>query len=147
LELGFRLSRALALATTGRLAGSVRSGGQLRPYLMAALATARGSLRSEEPAFESARDAIAALDELSRARIAESSQRLARKYGSINLTAWGKGLGRLASRLSLLICADLPRVGRAVAEEEGQAALDDLLAFALSFDYLDISQEVHGARS
>jgi CheY-like chemotaxis protein/cytochrome c-type biogenesis protein CcmH/NrfG len=145
LELGFRLARALALATTGRLAGSVRSGGQLRPYLMAALATARGSLRSEGPAFEGARDAIAALDEPARTRIAESSQHLARKYGSINLTAWAKGLGRLALRLSLLICADLPRVGRAVAEEEGPAALDDLLAFALSFDYLDLSEEIHGS--
>jgi CheY-like chemotaxis protein/cytochrome c-type biogenesis protein CcmH/NrfG len=141
-ELGFRLSRALALATTGRLAGSVRSGGHLRPYFMAALATARGSLRSEGPAFEAARDAIAALDTPARTRIAEVSQRLARKYGSINLTAWTKSLGQMATRLSLVICADLLRVGHAVAEEEGHAALDDLLAFALSFEHLDISEKL-----
>jgi CheY-like chemotaxis protein len=144
-ELGFRLGRALALATPARLAGSVRSGGQLRPYVMAALATARGSLRVQEPAFDSARNAIAALAAPARARITEVSQQLAGKYGAINLTAWGKGLGRMASRLSLVICGDLLRVGRAVAEEEGEAALDDLLAFALSFDHLDFRDEIRYA--
>jgi hypothetical protein len=146
-ELGFRLGRALALATTGRMAGSVRSGGQLRPYVMAALAIARGSLRVQEPALEGARNAIAALDAPARARITEVSRRLAGKYEAINLTAWGKGLGRMASRLSLVICGDLLRVGQAVAEEEGQAALDDLLAFALSFDHLDFRQEIHERKS
>ena len=141
-ELGFRLARALALAPTGRLAGSVRSGGQLRPYVMAALAAARGSLRFDGPAFEGARDAIAALDAPARTAIVEVSQQLARNYGSLNLTAWAKGLGYLASRLSLVICADLLRVGRALAEEEDRAALDDLLAFALSLDYLDLRQEL-----
>jgi CheY-like chemotaxis protein len=142
LELGFRLGRALALATTGRLAGSARSGGQLRPYFMAALATARGSLRLEGPDFEGARDAIAALDAPAHTRIADVSQRVVRKYGIINLTAWTKGLGQMATHLSLVICGDLLRIGRAVAEEEGQEALDDLLAFALSFDYLDLSEEI-----
>jgi Predicted N-acetylglucosaminyl transferase len=141
LELGFRLGRALALATTGRLAGSARSGGQLRPYFMAALATARESLRLEGPDFEGARDAIAALDAPAHARIADVSQRVVSKYGIINLTTWTKGLGQMATRLSLVICGDLLRIGRAVAEEEGPAALDDLLAFALSFEYLDISEE------
>jgi hypothetical protein len=142
LELGFRLGRALALATTGRLAGSARSGGELRPYFMAALATARGSLRLEGADFECARDAIAALDPPARTRIGDISQRVARKYGIINLTAWTKGLGQMATRLSLVICGDLLRIGGAVAEEEGQAALDDLLAFALSFDYLDLNEEI-----
>jgi hypothetical protein len=109
---------------------------------MAALATARGSLRFEGSVFESARDAIAALAVPARTRIAEVSEQLATRYGAINLTAWAKGLGRLASRLSLVICGDLLRVGRAVAEEEGQAALDDLLAFALSFDHLDLCEEL-----
>jgi len=140
-ELGFRLARALALATPGRLAGSSRGGGQLRPYFMAALATARGSLRFEGAIFEAARDAIAATPASVRTRIAEVSQRLVLKYGSINLTAWTKALGRTASRLALVICGDLLRAGGAVAEEDGQAALDDLLAFALSFEYLDLSQK------
>jgi hypothetical protein len=48
----------------------------------------------------------------------------------------------MASRLSLVICGDLLRVGRSVAEEEGQAALDDLLAFALSLDHLDLCEEL-----
>jgi hypothetical protein len=72
----------------------------------------------------------------------EVSQQLARKYGSLNLTAWAKGLGRLAARLSLVVCADLLRVGRVLGEEEDRAALDDLLAFALSLDYLDLRQEL-----
>jgi hypothetical protein len=145
IELGFRLSRALALAPLGRLAGSARSGGQLRPFFMAALATARGGLRSENPAFEAAKARVAALPAPERARIAEASQRLVREFGSINLTAWTKSLGRTATRLSLLVCGDLLRVGGALAEEEGQAALDELLSFAVSFDYLDFSEEVHAA--
>jgi hypothetical protein len=145
-ELGFRLSRALALATTGRLAGCVRSGGQLRPYVMAALATARPSLRLDGPEFQGAKDAIGALDKRAHARIEEVSQQIARKYEAINLTAWAKGLVRMAARLSLVICGDLPRIGRVVAEEEGRAALDDLLAFALSFDHLDLSEELRASR-
>jgi CheY-like chemotaxis protein/tetratricopeptide (TPR) repeat protein len=141
-ELGFRLSRAMALGSIGRLAASARSGGQLRPFFMAALATARGSLRFEGPTFETARNAIAALDAPTRARIADLSQRLVSKYGSINLTAWTKGLGLTAARMSLLVCGDLLRVGRAVADEGGQAALDDLLAFALSLEYLDFCAEL-----
>jgi hypothetical protein len=141
-ELGFRLSRALALGSIGRLAASARSGGELRPFFMAALATARGSLRSEGPTFEAARKAIAARDAPTRTRIAELSQRLVSKYGSINLTAWTKGLGLTAARMSLLVCGDFLRVGRAVADEGGQVALDDLLAFALSLEYLDLCQEL-----
>jgi hypothetical protein len=40
------------------------------------------------------------------------------------------------------MCGDLLRVGRAVADEEGQLALDDLLAFALSFEQLDLSEKI-----
>ena len=48
----------------------------------------------------------------------------------------------MATRLALLITGDLLRVGRAVGEEEGPPALDDLLAFALSLDYLDLRQNL-----
>jgi CheY-like chemotaxis protein len=146
-ELGFRLSRALAMAPLGRLAGSTRSGGQLRPFFMAALATARGGLHSENPVFEAAKACLASLAAPVRARIAESSQGLVREYGSINLTAWTKSLGRTATRLSLLVCSDLQRVGGALAEEEGQASLDDLISFALSFDYLDFNEETYASAS
>jgi CheY-like chemotaxis protein len=141
-ELGFRLGRALALARAGRLAGSARSGSQLHAYVVAALATGRGSPRLEGPGLESAQDAIAGLDVAARIRIAEVSQRLERRYGSINLTAWARGLSGMASRLSLVICADLLRVGHATAQEEGQAALEDLLAFSLSLEHLDICEEI-----
>ncbi len=146
-ELGFRLSRALALAPLGRLAGSTRSGGQLRPFFMAALATARGGLRSENPAFEAAKARLAALPSAVRARIAESSQALVRDYGSINLTAWTKSLSQTATRLSLLICGDLLKVGSAIAETEGQVALDNLISFALSLEYLDFRGEIHASES
>ena len=48
----------------------------------------------------------------------------------------------MATRVSLLITGDLLRVGRAVVEEDGLAALDDLLTFALSLEYLDLRQDL-----
>jgi hypothetical protein len=48
----------------------------------------------------------------------------------------------VATRLALLITGDPLRVGRAVSEEEGPLALDDLLAFALSLDYIDLRQDL-----
>jgi hypothetical protein len=63
-------------------------------------------------------------------------------YDNLNLTVWGRGLARVATRLALIISGDLLRVGRAVAEEDGPTALDDLIAFALSLDYLDLRREL-----
>jgi hypothetical protein len=92
---------------------------------------------------EAAGKAIASLDALSRARLRESAQRLSRRYDNLNLTTWGQGLARVATRLALIICGDLLRVGRAVAEEEGPGALDDLLAFALTLDHLDLRRDLY----
>jgi hypothetical protein len=64
------------------------------------------------------------------------------KYDNLNLSVWGRGLARVATRLALLVSGDLLRIGRAVVEEDGPAALDDLLAFALSLDYLDLRQDL-----
>jgi tetratricopeptide (TPR) repeat protein len=141
-ELGFRLGRAAALCAPGRLAGSARSGGQMRPYFVAALAlvNAAGPVQGQV-AVEASR-AITALGPEARARILEAAQSIKRKYENLNLSVWGRGLGRVATRLALLVCGDLLRVGRAVAEEEGPAALDDLLEFALSLEHLDLRNEL-----
>jgi cell division protein ZapA (FtsZ GTPase activity inhibitor) len=147
-ELGFRLSRAMALGAPGRLAGSARSGGQMRPYFVAALslAHAAGASVTGARALEAVQT-IDALDARSRARITEAAQKVSRKYDNLNLSVWGRGLARVATRLALLISRDLLRVGRAVAEEEGPAALDDLLTFALSLDHLDLRQSMGRSRA
>ena len=141
-ELGFRLGRAAALCSPGRLAGSVRSGGQMRPYFVAALALVNAAGPVQGPVAVEASRAITVLGPEARSRILESAQTIKRKYDNLNLSTWGRGLSRIATRLTLLVCGDLLRVGRAVAEEDGPAALDDLLAFALSLDHLDLRQEL-----
>jgi tetratricopeptide (TPR) repeat protein len=145
IELGFRLGRAAALCPPGRLAGSARSGGQMRPYFIAALAlvNAAGPVKGAT-AIEASR-AITALGPEGRARILEAAQTIKRKYDNLNLSVWGRGLSRVATRMALLVCGDLLRVGRAVAEEEGPGALDDLLGFALSLDHIDLRQELAGS--
>lgn len=141
-ELGFRLSRAMALSAPGRLAGSARSGGQMRPYFVAALALAHATAPAQGVRAQEATKAVAALDEDARARLRDNAQRIRRKYDNLNLSIWGRGLARVATRLALLVSGDLLRVGRAVAEEEGPAALDDLLAFALSLEHLDLRRDM-----
>jgi len=141
-ELGFRLVRAVALSAPGRRAGSARSGGQMRPYFLAALslANAAGPLQGEGAL--AAADAIAALEPAAQARIAEAALAIKQKHNNLNLSVWGRGLARLGTRLALLLSGDLLRVGRAIVEEDGPAALDDLLLFALSLDYIDLRKEL-----
>jgi CheY-like chemotaxis protein len=146
-ELGFRLSRAMALSAPGRLAGSARSGRQLRPYFLAALSLAQATAQAQGPATEEAARAIAALAPAQRARIFEAAQVIKQKYENLNLSVWGRGLARVGTRVALLVCGDLLRVGRAVAEEDGPTALDDLLTFALSLDYLDLRRDMGFGRS
>ena len=141
-ELGFRLSRAMALCAPGRLAGSARSGGQMRPYFVAALALAHATAPAQGMRAQGAIQAIAALNEDARSRLRDSAQKISRKHDNLNLSIWGRGLARVATRLALLVSGDLLRVGRAVAEEEGPAALDDLLTFALSLEHLDLRRDM-----
>jgi CheY-like chemotaxis protein len=141
-ELGFRLSRAMALCAPGRRAGSARSGGQMRPYFVAALALANAAGPVKGVAAQEAAKGIAALDASAQARILEAVQAIKQKYENLNLTVWGRGLARIATRLALLVTGDVLRIGRAVVEEDGPASLDDLLTFALSLDYLDLRQEL-----
>jgi hypothetical protein len=140
-ELGFRLARAVALGAPGRRAGSARSGGQMRPYFLAALslANAAGPLQGESAL---AADAIAALDVAEQTRLANAAFAIKQRHNNLNLSVWGRGLAMLATRLALLLSGDLLRVGRAIVEEDGPAALDDLLLFALSLDYIDLRKEL-----
>jgi len=85
------------------------------------------------------------LRENARARLQAAAQALQQRCYNLNLSVWGRGLSRVATRLALLVCGDLLRAGRAVAEEDGPKALDDLLAFALSLDYLDLRRELGAA--
>jgi hypothetical protein len=142
IELGFRLGRAMALAAPGRLAGSARSGGQMRPYFVAALALANATGPVQGPTALAASQALAALDASVRAPIFDAALAIKQNYANLNLSVWGRGLARVATRLALIISGDLLRVGRAVAEEDGPAALDDLIAFALSLDYLDLRRDL-----
>jgi hypothetical protein len=86
--------------------------------------------------------AIAALDAIQQSRIRDAALAIMQKCDNLNLSVWGRGLARVATRLALLITGDPLRVGRAVSEEEGPLALDDLLAFALSLDYIDLRQDL-----
>jgi hypothetical protein len=114
----------------------------MRPYFIAALAlvNAAGPVQGAT-AIEASR-AITALSAEGRARILEAAQTIKKRYDNLNLSVWGRGLARIATRLTLLVCGDLLRVGRAVAEEDGPAALDDLLTFALSLEHIDLRQEL-----
>lgn len=141
-ELGFRLARAMTLGTTARIAAAARSGGQLRPFFLAALAIARGSSLLDGPEVEAVWRKIMGTDPAVKARVAELGLRLIRGHQSLNLTAWIRSLNRAATRVGLVMSGDLLRVGRAVFEEEGPAALDDLLAFALSLEHLDLREEL-----
>jgi CheY-like chemotaxis protein/cytochrome c-type biogenesis protein CcmH/NrfG len=141
-ELAFRLGRAMALWAPGRLAGSARSGGQMRPYFVAALTLANATGAVQGPVAEAAAADIAALSAAERSRILDAALAIKQNYNNLNLTVWGRGLARVATRLALIVSGDLLRVGRAVAEEDGPAALDDLIAFALSLDYLDLRCEL-----
>ena len=114
----------------------------MRPYFIAALALANAAGPVKGAAAIEAANAIAELDANAQARILDVVQAIKQKYDNLNLSVWGRGLARVATRVALIITGDLLRVGRAVVEEEGPAALDDLLAFALSLEYLDLRQDL-----
>jgi len=141
-ELGFRLGRAMALWAPGRLAGSARSGGQMRPYFVAALALANATGPVQGAAALAAASAIAGLNASAKSRILQAALAIKQNYDNLNLSVWGRGLARVATRLALIISGDLLRVGRAVAEEDGPSALDDLIAYALSLEYLDLRRDL-----
>lgn len=140
-ELGFRLTRAMSFGTPGRIAGSSRSGRQLRPFLMACMALGRKTLSPSEVDPE-----LLAQIEVSppavKSRLAELGARLVRDRSAINLSAWARSLGRTATRLGLLVSGDVLRAGRIVAEEEGPEALEDYLEFVLSIEHLELREEL-----
>lgn len=141
-ELGFRLGRAMALWAPGRLAGSARSGGQMRPYFVAALTLANATGPVQGADALAAVGVLSGLNASAKARILQAALAIKQNYDNLNLSVWARGLARIATRLALIISGDLLRVGRAVAEEDGPAALDDLIAYALSLDYLDFRREL-----
>ncbi|MDX2023162.1 MAG: response regulator [Deltaproteobacteria bacterium] len=140
-ELGFRLGRAMSFGTPGRIAGSSRSGRQLRPFLMACMALGRKTLSGSEVDPEII-EHIETSAPQEKVILAELGSRLVRDRSAINLSAWARSLGRTATRLGTLICGDVMRVGKIVSEEEGPEALEDFLEFVLSIEHLELREEL-----
>ena len=72
----------------------------------------------------------------------DSAGRLLRGRRSMDISKWARSLNRSGTRIGLLLSADLLRVGRAVDSDEGAAALDDIIAFALSPEHLELRDDL-----
>ncbi len=114
----------------------------MRPYFVAALALANATGPVQGAAALAAVGVISSLNTSAKSRILQAALAIKQNYDNLNLSVWGRELARIATRLALIVSGDLLRVGRAVAEEDGPAALDDLIAYALSLDYLDFRREL-----
>jgi CheY-like chemotaxis protein/tetratricopeptide (TPR) repeat protein len=141
-ELAFRLGRALAVGSPGRIAATSRTGRQLRPYMLATLAAARATTIELDENAEAVVRRIGRLDSASRKQVVSLCVTLTRGRSSLDLGAWVRAVNRTATRLALLISGDVMRVGQAVAQDDGPEALEDLLSFALSIEHLDLREEL-----
>jgi tetratricopeptide (TPR) repeat protein/CheY-like chemotaxis protein len=146
-ELAFRLGRALALGSAGRVAAVARTGRHLRPAFLAAVTLARGASASPEADVDDLMKRIINCSTVHKLKIMDTAGRLLRGRRSMDVSRWARSLVRTATRIGLLLSADLLRVGRAVDAEEGTAALDDLLAFALSPEHVELREELGTATS
>jgi CheY-like chemotaxis protein/tetratricopeptide (TPR) repeat protein len=142
IELAFRLGRALSLDSSGRVAAVARTGRHLRPAFLAAVTLARGSNASPEGDVDDLMKRIMATSTVHKLKIMDSAGRLLRGRRSMDISRWSRALTRTGTRVGLLLSADLLRVGRAVDADEGAAALDDLIAFALSPEHLEVREEL-----
>jgi len=141
-ELVFRLGRALSLSSSGRVAAISRTGRHLRPAFLAAVTLARGGSASPEPDIDDLIKRIMATSTVHKLKIMDSAGRLLRGRRSMDISRWARALVRTGTRIGLLLSSDLLRVGRAVDADEGAAALDDLIAFALSPEHLELREEL-----
>jgi CheY-like chemotaxis protein/tetratricopeptide (TPR) repeat protein len=141
-EIGFRLARALASSKPGRAAAGGRTGRQMRPYFVALLALARGAPTLPDPDTNRVLQSLSAAPAGFKMVALEVGTRLQRGRKAIDLSGWVRAVGRTADRTALLLSGDLVRVGNAVAAEEGTPALEDLLAFAVSPEHLDLRDEL-----
>jgi hypothetical protein len=142
IELVFRLGRALSLSSAGRVAAIARTGRHLRPAFLAAVTLARGGSASPEPDIDDLIKRIMATSTVHKLKIMDSAGRLLRGRRSMDISRWSRALVRSGTRIGLLLSSDLLRVGRAVDADEGAAALDDLIAFALSPEHLELRDEL-----
>jgi CheY-like chemotaxis protein/tetratricopeptide (TPR) repeat protein len=139
-ELVFRLGRALSLTSSGRVAAIARTGRHLRPAFLAAVTLARGGSASPEPDIDDLIKRIMATSTVHKLKIMDSAGRLLRGRRSMDISRWSRALVRTGTRIGLVLSGDLLRVGRAVDHDEGAAALDDLVAFALSPEHLEMRE-------
>jgi tetratricopeptide (TPR) repeat protein len=142
IELIFRLGRTLALYSSGRVAAVARTGRHLRPAFLAAVTLARGANASPEPDVDDLMKRIMATSTVHKLKIMDTAGRLLRARRSMDISRWSRALVRTGTRIGLLLSGDLLRVGRAVDAEEGAAALDDLISFALSAEHLELRDQL-----
>jgi|GEM_PF-1002095 len=138
LELSFRLARAMTYVRPGRALGASRPARVLKAAMLGALTHVLPETQVDDPAGGVAqmRDAVARLPAQTQQSAANLVTQVARRSRSINLSEWARGLSRTADRVGLLLCGDLPSAARFVREAGNSAAVDDLIDFALSPDYL-----------
>jgi hypothetical protein len=122
--------------------GVARTGRHLRPPFLAALTLARGASASPEGDVDDIMKQIIATSTVHKLKIMDAAGRLLRGRRSMDISRWARALTRTGTRIGLLLSGDLLRVGRAVDSDEGAAALDDLLSFALSPEHLDLRAEL-----
>jgi hypothetical protein len=119
-----------------------RTGRHLRPAFLAAVTLARGASASPEADVDDLMKRIMASSTVHKLKIMDVAGRLLRARRAMDVSRWARALVRTATRVGLLLSADLLRVGRAVDLDEGAAALDDLIAFALSPEHLELRAEL-----
>jgi hypothetical protein len=124
------------------VAGAVRTGRHLRPYFVAALTLARGAANSPDPEVQPVLNKVLVGGATLRGLLTTTGARLLRSRREVNLSDWARALNRTAARVGLLLSGDLLRAGAAVSEDDGPEALDDLVAFAVSPEHLDLRDEL-----
>lgn len=143
LELAFRLGRSLALSSPGRIACALRTGRQLRPYLLAVLNLA-GRPDDDDEDVGRVRSQIERLPPASVVRLRELGERIQSDRRQVNLSRWARAVRATANRIGLLVSGDLVRAGEAIGNEEGPKAIEDLIEFAVSATYADLRTELAG---
>jgi hypothetical protein len=90
IELVFRLSRALSLNSSGRVAAISRTGRHLRPAFLAAVTLARGSNASPEADVDDLMKRIMATSTVHKLKIMDSAGRLLRGRRSMDISKWAR---------------------------------------------------------
>src|SRR5262249_25012475 len=119
---------------------------ELKKHLLAAMTLAAPGLRieDEDGAVATLRAALARAPEDTQHKLRELVERVTRQKTIINLSRWSRGLERTADRYALLCAGDLVATA-AIARRAGTPdAAIDLIDFALSDDFQEVSRALAG---